>query len=180
MTHTFSHQQQGHRALRFGLAALVVYLFMTQITLAYLHQLTGQAPFDLRPTGYNPVQARDLLVALGAEGRNYYLTRQLPLDLLYPPLLALCLSAAIQWALGRTAPSLMTRMAAILPWLAASADYLENLGIASMIMLWPALPDPLVYASATASVGKAGLTTAAVLMLIVAMTSKGIGRLKRA
>lgn len=180
MTQPFSPQQEGRHALRFGLAALAVYLIMTQITLAHLHQIAGLVPFDLRPTGYGPVQARNLLEALGADGQHYYLTRQLPLDLLYPTLFGLCLSAAIRWALGWTAPSRITQVATILPWLAALADYLENLGIASMIMLWPALPDPLIHASAAASVSKAGLTTVAVLVFITALAAKGIGRLNRA
>jgi len=174
-----SQINQGRRAWRFGLAALSVYLIMTQITLPHLHQVAGQLPFDLRPMGYGPMQARTLLEALGADGRQFYLMRQLPLDLLYPPLLALCLCAAIHWALGRANPTLMTRFATLFPWAAALADYLENLGIATMIITWPAVPDLLVYAAAAASVSKAVMTTAAVLLFIVALAGKGIGRLKR-
>lgn len=179
MTPYISQTRHGRRAWQFGLAALAVYLIMTQITLPHLHEISGLVPFDLRPMGYGPMQARNLLQSLGDVGREYYLMRQLPLDLLYPPLLALCLGTAIRWGFGAAMPPRLLRAASLLPWAAALADYLENLGIASMILAWPTVPDLLVHATAAASVSKAVLTTVAVLLMVIALVVKGIHRLKR-
>jgi hypothetical protein len=45
------------------------------------------------PMGYDESYARHLLDRLGEQGRRYYLTRQIPLDAIYPALLAIWLIA---------------------------------------------------------------------------------------
>ena len=68
-------------------AALSVYALMMLITLARLLEMSGGIPvFDMMPAGYDNEYALSLLTALGSDGRNYYLWRQIPLDLIYPAL----------------------------------------------------------------------------------------------
>lgn len=48
--------------------------------LAHLSRLAGGAtPFDVRPMGYSYDQARAFLEAIGEQGRNYYVSRNLSL-----------------------------------------------------------------------------------------------------
>ena len=44
--------------------------------------------FDMSPMGYSYIQAIELLTALGIDGRNAYLTIQLPRDFIYPGMFA--------------------------------------------------------------------------------------------
>ena len=79
----------GKIAIGAALLAASVYFTMVSVTLAHLAAVSGQMPFDMRPFGYGPIDAAMLLDALGADGREYYLSFQIPLDTLYPALLAL-------------------------------------------------------------------------------------------
>ncbi|WP_108862472.1 hypothetical protein [Ruegeria sp. Alg231-54] len=77
--------------------AASVYFALVRITLVHLEFVSGQTPFDMRSFGYDPADAAELLGGLGMDGRKYYLTLQIPLDTLYPSLLALTLSSTICW-----------------------------------------------------------------------------------
>jgi hypothetical protein len=139
---------------------------MITVTLAQIQAVSGQVPFDMRPVGYSPQDATALLEGLGVEGRQYYLQRQIPLDTLYPALLALTLIFAMRWFGERIANEQLVSVGIILSVGAALCDYAENLGIAAMIWSWPKLPDALVYASSAATISKSVLTTIAVMYLV--------------
>ena len=160
----FKHS--GMLAVGFGLAGLAVYLVMITVTLAHIQAITGQVPFDMRPLGYNTLEAAALLDGLGSYGRWYYLSRQIPLDTLYPALLALTLTNAILWFGRHLIDRKPVRIGIVLSVCAALFDYGENLGIAAMVLGWPTVPDPLVHLTSTASIAKSILTTLAVLLLI--------------
>lgn len=157
----------GGRAIGFGLAGAVVYLLMVGITLDHLETVSGQRPLDLRPSGYQVQEVRDLFTALGAEGRRYYLFRQLPLDVFYPALLALTLICTMRWFGQRLAHSKIVQIGVVLSISVAVFDYCENIGIATMLLSWPALPATLVHLSSAASVAKSVLTVAALVMLVL-------------
>lgn len=156
----------GLAATGFGLAAATVYYLMITVTLSHLEAISGHVPFDMRPLGYGPQDAAALLEGLGAEGRSYYLTRQIPLDTIYPALLALTLVAMICW-LGRRIPnSRLVRIGVALSVGSALFDYVENLGIIAMIWSWPDASAPLVHAVSTATIFKSALTSFAVLLTL--------------
>ena len=164
-------------AILFGLGAMTIYLVMVLGTLKHLTDLAMVLPFDLRPTGYSPADAAVLLNALGETGRQFYLTRQIPLDTLYPALLALTLISTLRWRAVRFGPTLMTRVGGPLAILAAAFDYLENLGISLMLLVGA---DPtLVQAASAASMLKSALTTAAMLAVAAALASILRGRMSR-
>ena len=87
----------GLVAVSSGLAAATVFCLMTTVTLSNIEAISGQVPFDMRPLGYGPQDAVTLLKSLGVEGRSYYLTHQIPLDTVYPALLALTLVTTNCW-----------------------------------------------------------------------------------
>jgi hypothetical protein len=159
-----------------GAAALAVYLAMVLGTLAQLQALSGLAPFDMRPGGYDLAEARALLEALGPGGRRFYLVAQIPLDALYPALMALTLSAALRWAGARGGLLAAGTCAA---WGAAAADYGENAGIVAMILSWPETSVVLVGLSSLLSVAKAVLTTVAMLLLLCAIAGRVLRRTRR-
>jgi hypothetical protein len=167
----------GKAAILFGLSAMMIYLVMVLGTLRYLTDLAVVLPFDLRPTGYSQVDAAVLLEALGEAGRHYYLMRQLPLDTLYPALLALTLISTLRWRAAKFGPTLMTRIGVPLAILAATFDYLENLGIG--LMLHGGADPMLVQAASTATMVKSALTSAAILAVVAAVASVLLRRMSR-
>lgn len=170
-------EHSGKAAFLFGIGAMIIYLVMVLGTLGHLTDLAGVLPFDLRPTGYSQVDAEGLLQALGESGRHYYLTRQIPLDTLYPALLALTLISALRWRSFRFGPTLMTKIGGALAILAATFDYLENLGISLMLLSGSESDLALVKAASTASILKSALTTAAILAVITTLLPIWLQRL---
>ena len=176
MTQTNSTQQYGRLAIVFGLAATCIYLVMINITLEYIETLTGLLPFDMRPGGYSPEQAYALLNALGTDGNRYYLTRQIPLDLIYPALMALTLVSVLKWLKAKHVARMLTKTGLWLSIGAAAADYLENAGIFMMILNSPEPPIYLIHAASFASIAKAGLTTLAVLSVFIGLLLWAYGK----
>jgi hypothetical protein len=157
----------GRAAICTGIIGAAIYLIMITVTLAHIEALSGHRPFDMRPVGYSPQDAAALLEGLGVEGRQFYLQRQIPLDTLYPAVLALTLIFAMRWFGTRMANEQLLRVGIILSVGAALCDYAENLGVVAMIRSWSHLPDALVYASSAASISKSVLTTLAFMCLML-------------
>lgn len=160
-------QHYGKAAIAFGIAATIIYLLMISITLPHIEDISGGVPFDMRPFGYDRSAAVELLNALGEDGRNYYLTRQIPLDMMYPALLALTLASLIMWFGLSGAKTGLVQIGIALSVGAALFDYAENLGVSIMILKWPNLPHMLVQASSLATISKSCLTVAALVMVLV-------------
>lgn len=156
----------GMIAVGAALIAATLYTLMINVTLAHIEEISGHIPFDMRPLGYSPTEAATLLEALGVEGRAYYVRRQIPLDILYPAMLALTLIATILWFSQRMPKSRIVRPAVALSVGSALCDYIENLGIIAMIWSWPDVSVPLVNAASTATIAKSALTTLAVALTL--------------
>lgn len=167
MTTRHATRRYGIAALAFCLAGAAVYARMTGVTLAHLEAVSGEAPFDMRPLGYGPQEAARLLGALGEQGRRYYLTRQIPLDTVYPALLAMTLVSTLLLFAPRLPGRRLVRVGIALSVGAALFDYTENLGIAAMLLRWPDLPDAVVRATSTATIVKSAFTTAAVATVLL-------------
>jgi hypothetical protein len=147
-------------------------------TLAYLRRTAGGlAPFDLRPFGYTPEEARALLYALSGIGRAYYADVQLQLDTAFPALYAFSRGLLLLWltAPGRTATRplpLIARLGLLLlPLATASFDYLENQGIAAMLAAGPQAGDELIERTSdwTRAKSFAGLTTELLCVILAAI-----------
>lgn len=166
MTHKPRAGYFGRAAIGAGLIAAPLYVVMITITLAHIQEVSGQIPFDLRPMGYTPQDAAALLDALGAEGRAYYLGRQIPLDMVYPGMIALTLAAAFLW-FGQHLPNRrLIRLGIVFSMGGALFDYAENIGIVAMIHGWPNPSVGLIYAASTATIAKSACTTLAIILLL--------------
>lgn len=171
MKMTIPTKQYGRQAALFGLAAAGFYLLMIFGTLAHLETLSGLRPFDMRPGGYSAEQANSLIDALESSGRRYYLTRQIPLDLVYPALMALTLISSFKWLGSRGVSQKLVQIGTWFSIAAAIADYLEIAGICLMILSWPEISANTVLAASVASIAKSGFTTTAVLIVLLGIGS---------
>ncbi len=160
-------QQYRKAAIAFGIAAAIIYLLMIGTTLPQMEDMSGGVPFDMQPFGYGVSAAVELLNALGEDGRNYYLTRQIPLDMMYPALLAVTLASMMKWFGLSGVNTGLVRISIALSVCAALFDYAENLGVSIMILKWPNLPHMLVQASSLATISKSCLTVAALVIILV-------------
>jgi hypothetical protein len=147
-------------------------------TLAYLRRTAGGLePFDLRPFGYTPDEARALLYALSDIGRAYYADVQLQVDTAFPALYAISRGLLLLWvtAPGRTAERplpLPARLALlVLPLATAWFDYFENEGIAAMLAAGPQAGDDLIERTSlwTRAKSLAGLATELVCVSLAAI-----------
>jgi len=167
MTNRILLKRTGTIAVGSGFIAATIYFVMITITLAHIQNVSGQVPFDMRPSGYAPNEAVVLLQSLGVDGRNYYLFRQIPLDTLYPAMLALTLSATILWFGRRISNRRLIFIGVAVSICSAVFDYAENFGIVAMILSWPEVSVPLVHTVSTASVLKSVATTLAVMLVVL-------------
>lgn len=147
-------------------------------TLAYLRRTAGGLePFDLRPFGYTPEEARKLLHALSSIGRKYYADVQLQLDTAFPAVYALSRGLLLLWvtAPGRTAarplPLPARLVLLILPIATAWFDYFENEGIAAMLAADQQASDDLIERTSfwTRAKSLAALATELVCVMLAAI-----------
>ena len=120
----------------------------------------GLKAFDMRSFGYTTGEAREFLGALSEEGRQVYLTRQLPLDFFYPVCYTAFFMLAIVALTKKRSPWL------ILPALLAVADYAENALILSFLKK-NAVPDVLGAIAGYVTAAKSLLMTAVFVLLAV-------------
>jgi len=116
--------------------------------------------FDVSPSGYTREDAISLLTAIGPEGRDLYLSLQLPLDFIYPGLFIISYPMLLAWLLKKTYGSeSKVYYALFLPIIAGLFDYAENVLI---VMILNAYPDPgsgLVTAASFATLVKSILSS---------------------
>ncbi len=157
----------SENAVRFPSGRLVVALLvlgvalwavLSFVTVPHLQQSAGGLPpFDVRPRGYGYEVARALLLALGEEGRAYYLSPELVLDTIFPPLYAALGALALWWLTmpGRVrdgaVPIAWRVMLIAFPVAELVFDAVENICIAKMIWRWPDLSPGLVSVASLAT-----------------------------
>lgn len=107
--------------------------------LSALTELTGGAGILDMEFTYTPVQAYAMLAALGDAGRAFYLTRIVPLDLVFPLAYTLFYAVTISWLFSRWLPAGSPWMRLnLVPLVAGAADYCENIGVVAMLLAYPA------------------------------------------
>jgi hypothetical protein len=121
-----------------------VYLAMVLWSLPEIARMAGGvAPFDLRPMGYAPDEARAFLAGLSDEGRAFYLGVQHRLDLVFPGLQAVTLILAFHCL----APGPLAWALSVVAAASAGFDWAENAAVAGLL----AVPEPEVGAILWAS-----------------------------
>ncbi len=161
----------------FFILAMAVYLTVIMWSLPHLQQAAGgRVAFDLLPMGYQPVEARALVAALGVEGRAYYLNVQHRLDTAYPVLLAVVLTLAFRLLVKGWLAWALTAIAV----LAAAFDYLENMSVAVLLRAGPdMMTDAMVENASRWTRLKSAAASMAFIALVVLFLRAGWNWLRR-
>ena len=147
--------------------SLAIYLYMILGPLRRIREAAGgRAPFDVRPRGYGPEEARAFLSALSNEGRALYLGRQRQLDGAFLVVFTLTLVVAVAWAWG--APWSLIFWP--LPMAMGIFDAVENVLVAGLLKKSPAdVTDEEVEAASKTTVIKFVLVVASLAAILVGM-----------
>lgn len=147
----------------------LIYILMLMYSLPLVSSYVPELVlFDMSPLGYSYSQAIELLIALGLEGRNTYLSIQLPLDFIYPGLFAVSYSLLITWVFKHyLSNDSKFYLIAFIPIIAGVFDYLENISIIVMLNSYPNISVNLVNISSAFTIVKSGATTLFLLILIL-------------
>ena len=151
------------------LLTMAVYVTMLSYSIPAVSSFAPELPlFDLSPFGYSFDYASQLLYALGSEGRELYLSTQLPLDFIYPGLFAITYSFLLVWLFGKIFRSTSkVYYFSLVPCLAGVFDYLENIFIIKMINSFPELQVATVNIASTFTIIKSSFTMLFFMLLIV-------------
>jgi len=171
----------GKKVLSLFILTNVVYLYMLMVTIPKTMGFSnGMKLLDMLPTGYNKNYVNELFRALGENGREIYLTNQIPVDMIYPLLFGLTYTLLLAYFLKKLnkLKSPYTYLC-LLPIFAGIADYLENIGIITMLKSYPDLTEISVNATNTFSVIKSISTSIFFIALIVILIILGIKFVRR-
>lgn len=126
--------------------------------------------FDVSPAGYTTEYARSILNAIGQQGRDLYLSLQLPLDFIYPGLFIVSYSLLFTWLLKKSyALESKAYYAVYIPIVAGLFDYAENVLIIIMLKTYPQLNANLVAVASFATTAKSILSSIFFTLLIVSV-----------
>lgn len=167
---------QGKKVLLFFILANLVYVLMLTVTIPNVMAFSkGMKLLDMMPTGYDIEYVNTLFNTLGQEGRDAYLYHQIPLDMLYPLLFGICFCLLLAYCLNRL-NKLRTPFIYLcfLPIIAGLFDYLENIGIITLLGNFPQIAIKTVKFTNFFSLMKSTTTTIYFLVLIIALLTWGI------
>ncbi len=159
----------GRTVLILFLITQVVYAAILLVTIpAVLENAPDMKLFDMSPGGYTLEYAGDLLTAIGADGRQTYLSLQLPVDFVYPGLFAVTYTLLLTWLFNKGfAQESPIFYLALVPAVAGLFDYLENIGIIMMLRSFPNISAAMVALASMSSVIKSVLTIGFYILLLV-------------
>lgn len=171
----------GKKVLGLFILTNLVYAFMLIVTIPRTMVFSnGMKLLDMMPTGYNFNYVNKLFSALGANGRETYLTSQIPVDMIYPLLFGISYCALMAYFLKKinklNTPFIYL---CILPIIAGIADYFENIGIIAMLKSYPDFTETIVNATSIFSVIKSISTSMFFVALIVILILVGIKFFKK-
>lgn len=167
MMHSLKKLASGRTIFILFIVTMAVYVLMLFVTIPMVESFApDKALFDLSPSGYSYQHAISLLEELGNEGRQVYLTRQLPLDFIYPGLFAVSYTLLLFWLFSKSFETTSKiYYLAFIPALGGLFDYLENIFIIRMITSFPDLSPGLVQMASTFTLLKSIFTTVFFLLL---------------
>jgi hypothetical protein len=166
----------GKKVLGLFILTNVVYIFMLTVTIPKTMEFSnGMKLLDMMPTGYDLNYVSELFTSLGENGRLTYLTNQIPVDMIYPLLFGLSYCLLLGFFLKKlkklNSPCVYL---CVIPIIAGIADYLENIGIITMLKNYPELKETAVYTTNIFSVIKSISTSVFFIALIVILITFGI------
>ena len=171
----------GRKVLVLFILTNTVYVFMLSVTIPDVMQYTGGMDLlDMMPGGYTQDYVMALFNKLGEEGRNTYLYRQIPADMIYPLLFAIAYPLLLGYILNKLG-KFESRLYYLcyIPMLSGLFDYLENIGIIFMLRSYPDISKGLIQTTSIFSVCKSVMTTIFFVTLIVLLVIWGLNKIRR-
>ena len=171
----------GKKVLGLFILTNVVYTFMVTVTIPKTMEFSnGMKLLDMMPTGYNLNYVSELFTSLGENGRLTYLSNQIPIDMIYPLLFGISYCLLLGYFLNKlnklNSPYIYM---CVIPIIAGIADYLENIGIITMLKNYPELTEVAVKTTSSFSLIKSISTSTFFIVLIVMLIILGIKFMKR-
>ncbi len=170
----------GKKVLGLFILTNLVYTLMLTVTIPKTMEFSnGMKLLDMMPTGYDLNYVNELFTAIGENGRLTYLSNQIPVDMIYPLLFGLSYCLLLGYLLKK-----MNKLNSqyiylcLIPIIAGIADYLENIGIITMLKNYPELTEVAVKTTSSFSLIKSISTSAFFIVLIVMLIILGIKFLK--
>ncbi len=171
----------GKKVLGLFILTNLIYAFMLLVTIPKTMVFSnGMKLLDMMPTGYDYNYVNKLFSALGVNGRETYLTSQIPVDMIYPVLFAISYGAVMAYFLKKLNKlSSPFDYLCVLPIIAGLADYIENIGIISMLNNYPDVTETAVNITSMFSVIKSITTSIFFLALVVILILFSINYFKK-
>jgi hypothetical protein len=161
----------GKKVLLLFIATNIVYVFMLLVTIpSVMYYSRGMKILDMMPLGYDAAYVSTLFDTLGTAGREAYLYKQIPVDLLYPLLFGIssCLVLAYFFnKLGKADSSFI--YLCFISLFSGLFDYAENIGIISLLHHYPDQPTWMILMTSFFSVLKSLFTTLYFVILIITL-----------
>ena len=161
------------KAVPFTVFFVAMYFLInnTAFGVAGLLQITGGANILDFEFGYTAAEALDMLTALGEQGRNFYLTRIIPIYFPFPFSYMLCYAGWIALLLKHIAPKGYMKSLLLVPITAMLFDWIENIAVIFMLKSYLSLPKWAIMTASTAGILKmtcivASVATIGVLLLV--------------
>ncbi len=169
MTNLIQKYSTGKLVVLFFILTMIVYSTMLIYTIPLVTSFAPEMKlFDLSPMGYSTSYALTLLETLGMNGREKYLTYQLPLDFIYPALFAITFSIMLTWSFSKYLhKNSKFYFLVLIPYFVGFFDYLENVLIISMLKSFPDVSPLLVKLSSTSTIIKSVSTSLFFVLLIL-------------
>lgn len=159
----------GKKVLLFFIATNIIYALMLSFTIPTVMNLSkGMKILDMMPSGYSVEYVNALLQAMGTEGRNAYLFKQLPLDMIYPGLFAITYCLLMGYLLdklGKLEGPLF--YFCWIPIFSGLFDYVENVGIITMLNTYPNISILIIKVTSVFSVLKSSFTTGYFIIVLI-------------
>ena len=181
MRNLIKRNLNGKKILILFILTSIVYTIMLTITVPKVMSFSGGMKLlDMIPTGYNSSYVNSLLNTLGEKGRNAYLYNQLPIDMIFPMLFGISYCLIFAFFLNKL-KKLESNLFYIcfLPLFSGFFDYCENIGIITMLNIYPDNLNILAQTTNVFSVLKSSFTTIYFIILITLIIVFGISKLIR-
>ena len=168
----------GKMVILLVIVTSIVYLIMPIVTMPIVNQFTnGMKILDLLPGGFNFEYVITLFNTIGEEGRHSYLFYQIPVDMVFPLLLAITSCLLISFFLKKLdlfkTPVIYL---CFLPFIGGIADYAENIGVIIMLTQYPEITALTVKITSFFSVVKYSFITISFVAIIVLGILSGIDK----
>src|SRR5690606_11816224 len=165
----FLSTRLGKLILTLFILTNIVYVIMLSVTIPQVSAYVGGMKLpDMMPGGYPADYIRELFTALGEEGRKAYLTRQLPLDFLYPLLFGLTYSLILfELFLTLFPHKKLLLLLSIFPALAGTFDYQENFLLVKLLKTYPRLEEDVISMCNFSTVMKSVNTTISFTLIFI-------------